>query len=615
MFDWITDLIRSLVWSIAHGSLIVSDWLMDLMQLTFGINLGENKSLWVFFRMILVILVIVTPIFAFIYYFKWLEESENTEFQGEKILKRLLKVALTVVLLPTVFTFMMMFAQKTDEWTSSWIGYDEKFTPSEMILTNTARATIQSDYNEITNNNISIKLDDFDINKKAEGQDETYEYYNGWVELFFGVGISIAMIYIMFMNFVPFAIRFIMVLFKVILAPVPLAYSIIPTSNSYDDWLKGLSVDVMLNAVQLFALKVTLILFGVSGIFKAETSLIRAIFLLIALYASSQVPNLFANFFGVSDQQANATLKAGLQARGLKGMVKGAIGLGAMGAGVLGNALGGVGSLAGQKMGQWLGGDSLNELNEKGILSQNNPFNASSKGFGSSIGGNAFNNAMQSDYDDSYNDSRQHEYYDRPQNDNFNSSGLGNIQDETVNNSDNASFRAKQAVFSNDNVQNEPFNEQLTGNHSESVYKTANNDSNNDEFNENQENMRSNHSQFGQKKNNNQGSSVIRVTREGSKARSFADKVENMSGIKGSIGRGISRSSKHAYLSMAQRADRTFARNVSKKFTQDPLEIRNPMGNNNAMQSDNRNNFSQQYESPYDDLRRNEILNEERDKQ
>lgn len=550
MFNWITDLLRSLVWSIAHGSLIVSDWLMDLMQLTFGINLGENQSLWVFFRVVLVILTILTPIFAFIYYFKWLEESEKTEFEGEKMLKRLLKVALTVVLLPTIFTFMMMFAQKTDEWTSNWLGYNEKFTPSEMILTNTATATIQSDYNEIKNNDTAIKLDDFDINKKAEGQDETYEYYNGWVELFFGVAIAIAMIYIMFMNFIPFAIRFILIIFKVILAPVPLGLSIIPTSSSYDDWLKGLSVDVMLNAVQLFALKVTLILFGVSGLFKGETSLIRAIFLLIALYASSQVPNVFAGFFNLNDQQANATLKAGMQVRGLKGMVKGAIGLGALGAGAFGNTLGGAGAFGGQKIGQLLGGDSLNELNEKGILPQNNPFNASAKGFGTSVATNNLNNT--------------------------------NKEEES------------EQSTTNEGLSKNPSNT-FTSNQTSSP-----------------ENLYTNPQEKDKEDEQQAIDPIMRITKEGSKARSFADKVETMGGMKGSIGRGISRSSKHAYLSMASRADRTFARNVSKRFTQDPLQMRNPIMNTSQNQSNLKDKTTENNDRLQDE--RIAHLMEERDK-
>lgn len=583
MFNWITDLLRSLVWSIAHGSLIVSDWLMDLMQLTFGINLGENQSLWVFFRVVLVILTILTPIFAFIYYFKWLEESEKTEFEGEKMLKRLLKVALTVVLLPTIFTFMMMFAQKTDEWTSNWLGYNEKFTPSEMILTNTATATIQSDYNEIKNNDTAIKLDDFDINKKAEGQDETYEYYNGWVELFFGVGISIAMIYIMFMNFIPFAIRFILIIFKVILAPVPLGLSIIPTSSSYDDWLKGLSVDVMLNAVQLFALKVTLILFGVSGLFKGETSLIRAIFLLIALYASSQVPNVFAGFFNLNDQQANATLKAGMQARGLKGMVKGAIGLGALGAGAIGNTLGGAGAFGGQKIGQWLGGDSLNELNEKGILPQNNPFNASAKGFGTSVATNNLNNANTNKEESEQSTTNDLQNRNRK-------SGVGE--------SAGSNATKKQGVFTNEGLSKEPSNT-FTSDHTSKTENTQTSQQEKDKEDEQQP-----------------IDPVMRITKEGSKARSFADKVETMGGMKGSIGRGISRSSKHAYLSMAQRADRTFARNVSKRFTQDPLQMRSPIMNTSENQSNLKDKTTEKTNENNDRLQDERIthLMEERDR-
>lgn len=293
----IEDAIRGFLWGIIRLVLIVSDWVYDRINNFINIDISILIIMWIVCIMVIIMLLITCFIRIF-FLIKQNKDKNEDYIVTETIKKRIGKMLLMTVLIPTIFTISLSLPSLINHTFTPTITTKEEISPSKLILTSTAKTSISVDLDNIKTNDKVITIDT--INEKIfEQQDGKYIYFAGYGEIFFcfcgGTFLMISLIEI----FIQVIGRCFIQLVRLLFSFIPLSNMIDPKDNLYNEWLKMNTGDALIQIWTLIAFWIVLAIMGVN-IFLSMNGIIRLAIFLIGFMSITKLGNIIAKYIHAS---------------------------------------------------------------------------------------------------------------------------------------------------------------------------------------------------------------------------------------------------------------------------------------------------------------------------
>ncbi|WP_159649476.1 hypothetical protein [Erysipelothrix aquatica] len=524
MEDWMREFFFALI----KLPLILCDWIYDIMITLFGLKLEDTQVFKDYQKVLFVYITLFVIIRLLILYGQHLLNEEELDIA--EFMKRIFLVFMAVVGLPFMLSVLFVGSRSFNDISQSIVGNDVSMKPSALIVNSIAGAELKSDVNQMTNNGNEVtSVNDVDIN--LVGADGEYVYFKGWDGMFFGIIISV-IILVLFGNIgVSFLMKFSLVLMNIIIAGYPIASLIDKKSTSFAIWIKGVAADLMTCAGIIFLLKFVFELLGIKEITNLN-GIYQIAMLGGLLLAITGIESILTKMFGGTDTSGRAMQKLAnfrQATRGLGTLIAGA------GAVVGASAMGGLSAMS-QKVGQALGGASMSNMSQMGLLAS-----GASSGVGGASGSGVLNTGFQggsnasseaptNTLDTGWNGSTQRSS-GSPQNEaSFTTGNDGRVRGSLEGDNGFMSMNSNQADRTSDTL--ESLGSQYTNKHEDRSSGSSENDG--------------------------------RMSRDGSFARKFADKVNTLEGGSRMLGNVAVNTSRSLYKMSASRYDQTAFRKVSR---------------------------------------------------
>lgn len=522
MEDWMREFFFALI----KLPLILCDWIYDIMITLFGLKLESTQVFKDYQKVLFVYITLFVIIRLLILYGQHLLNEEELDIA--EFMKRIFLVFMAVVGLPFMLSVLFVGSRSFNDISQSIVGNDVSMKPSALIVNSIAGAELKSDVNEMSNNGNEVtSVNDVDIN--LVGADGEYVYFKGWDGMFFGIIISV-IILVLFGNIgIGFSMKISLVLMSILIAGYPIASLVDKKSTAFATWIKGVAADLMTCAGIIFLLKFVFELLGIKEI-KNLNGIYQIAMLGGALLAITGIESVLTKMFGGTDTSGRAMQK-------LANFRQATRGLGTLiaGAGVVAgtSAVGGLSAMS-QKVGQALGGASMSNMSQMGLLASGGVGNGGS-------GSGVLNTGFQGEHNSSnetptntlntgWSGGNQHSSAS-PQNDaSFTTGSDGRVRGSLEGDNGFMSMNSKPENRSPDTL--ESLGSQYANNHEDRSNGNAENDG--------------------------------RMSRDGSFARKFSDKVSTLEGGSRMLGNVAVNASRSLYKMSASRYDQTAFRKVSR---------------------------------------------------
>lgn len=515
MLDWIVEGIRWLVWGLTSAALTLMDTCYDLVLKIASADFLSSSTVWQWYYVIMTFLGVFIVVRVAALFFKYsFDEEFRDKVSVSNLLTKLIAIAIVVTLLPMAVGFV----SKVSIWSlnniNMVIGTQSSSKPSTFIITsfmNTDNGKFDKDGNWVEGKKVTYTLKDVDINKAGEGKDD-YKYFNSVTDLFIVTFIGITASIMLIINGIQIGKRMYALVMKILIAPIPISSLIIPGDETFSMWRKMIVSDYILNYIQTLMIMIVMILSGSQivqhcGVWVQILSFIAGLLLLL-----SGIPEL-AKIIGGDTSQASVLQQIASFRMATRGVGHGLATaakpmIGAAGLGAAAATYGG---------GRMLGGQSIKEFSK----SQDG---ANANGFMG--GGGGVDEGGQQGYRSSNANSNANKNESKNDQNNHNANNENHKQEGDVNYMNNTGSSSTSTAFGGEHTQ---ANMSTSG---------ANIDAG-----------RANTSENGQEQGQGQGQGYAHSSREGTNARSFSDRAQQMSGIRGTGARFASNASSHMYQS------------------------------------------------------------------
>ena len=366
MIDWIIEGLRVMLWGLTSGLLRLMDLSYSLIKTVVSIDFVNTTELWEWWGGMMLFLTFFITVRLFMYSFKIYFDDEFRSKQN--LMDPLVRITIIMV----VFT-LAPFAMKTmgamGVYYSSnvevLVGNGSDLAPSTILVTayaNTTNGYTDDNGDWVSNETITYKLDDVDINAKDPTGVAKYKFFSELSDLFvmgiLGAGAAIMLI----ITALQVGKRSYEMVMLVLVSPVPISSLIVSDSDTFMTWVKMLVSNYLTTFFQVLSLMVVIVLTG-NTIITSEGFWVQIIMLLAGLlFVLSGVPQVSRLIGG--DTSAGSTLQQLASLRmatsGMGGsLMRSAKSLGGLATkGVGGTAVGGVYGL-----GRLMGGQSIGDYN------------------------------------------------------------------------------------------------------------------------------------------------------------------------------------------------------------------------------------------------------------
>lgn len=399
----IEDAIRSFLWGIVQLTLILSDWIYDMINTFIDIDITSSDVIIYIFTFGLLFLVSACMIRVFFLIVQKMSNDDDS-FDIGLVGKRIFQMFLIIAVIPTIFTFSLGLPATINDTFNNSITLGEPMTPSTSILTSVAKTQLAGELSSMAVNDEIITVDTIS-EKLSEQQDGKYIYFVGYGEIFF-CGIMGFLIAFSLVNiFTQIVSRWFIQIFRLFIGFIPLSSMVDPKDTSCNQWIRDIISDVLIQSWSLIAL------WGVFAIMDLEAissvnGIIRLFMFWIGIASVTKLGNMIAKYIQATDLSSPNHIGSALATMGMYAVGKMSKNAIQRGAGFLGNTSLSGASAGIQQIGERMGAKSLSEmgmtnqsLHDRFV--QNNQHRNNDQNFDNSI--NPLDASPTQTYDDSIN--------------------------------------------------------------------------------------------------------------------------------------------------------------------------------------------------------------------
>lgn len=353
MFDWVEDLVRTLLWGLTGAIL----WLMDMVYTTVyslgNLDISNFEQIWEAFGGVsLFIGVFVGYRIISKGIKKMFDFEEKEQFNPMEILLRTIVVSVIVIAFPLIFAAVNTIGTLFQQNVSIIMGVENDMLPSTVI--------ISSYVSDGQDNYVQYTLDQVSINAVTDTGE--YKFFPGFDSLFIVAILGITSAIILIAIGLSIGKRIFELLMLVLISPLPLSSMVFKEGDLSGTWLKAVASVYFSNFISIAGM-ILAIQISVSPYVQTQGTWIQIIVLIGALLGVLSGTPQLAKFIG-ADGGSSDTLQqiAHIRMAGAGAFrgVKSAFGIGKslMGAGATGLSAGiyGIGRAAGGQSIRQMGG-------------------------------------------------------------------------------------------------------------------------------------------------------------------------------------------------------------------------------------------------------------------
>lgn len=386
MFDWVTDFIRNLFFSIAQLGGFIADSIYTVVKAIVVLDAGQYSGLWTWYAVMITFVGFFTTIRVSSAWIKasFNEEYRDTKYKPINAIIGVILITLTLAIFPLGAKYVTSVSQYAIENVGVFVGDSSisELNPTTIITSNLVTGLQEKiDGKEIaqdkkitmTINELSSKLNEKN-NKKYKYLPEFWHiFFVGGVILLFGIG--------MILFAFQFVKRMYAIIVKIVIAPIPISSLVTNDSDSFNVWIKMIVADALTNFIQYLMLYITL-LTATSNFIVTKAFFLSAVVLLGGLlFLLEGIPQL-AQLIGGDISAGGALQQLSTIRMATGGLSRGVSNIASFGAGAAVTA----GAFGIYSAGRSMGGKSLlktgiNQLNAINNVGSNSSGNTNVKDY------------------------------------------------------------------------------------------------------------------------------------------------------------------------------------------------------------------------------------------